>query len=72
MDSCQEKFKDFIEKSPHSKEKRENNSKLKLPSINQKEFQGVLIFDEIAEDVKNETLFLIFKQKCVKVFMEWD
>ena len=78
MDSCHEKFKDIIEKFPHPKEKRGNNSKLKLPRVKTESrtkkisFQGVLIFDEIAEDVKNEMYFLIFKQKCGKVFMEID
>ena len=31
-------------------------------------FQGILIFNEQPEDVRNETFFLIFKQKCRKVF----
>ncbi|CAB4037008.1 Hypothetical predicted protein [Paramuricea clavata] len=71
-------FNGIFNKFSHQKETRGNNSKLRLPKVKTEtgrkmfSFQGALVFNELPEDLRNETSLLRFKQKCRNFFMKTD
>ena len=71
-------FNGIFNKFSHQKETRGNNSKLRLPKVKTESgrkmllFQGALVFNQLPEDLRNETSLLHFKQRCRNFFMKSD